>query len=187
MKIDIKAIDKMTAIFDSLEKLQSKDVLIGIPDDKSNREEGEISNAEIGYVHEFGSPAQNIPARPFLIPGVEESQPFVESEQRKAILAALNGKEKQVDSYLNRIGLHAVNRVKSILNSGDFEPLDPKTIRNRRNSRKTQSMRKAEREYLKRVDAGENSALVQSELEIKPLINSRQLLNSITYVVRNLK
>ena len=178
-------IDKIDAIFKSLDKLKEKDVLVGIPSDNTGREDGEVNNAMIGYVHEHGSPAQNIPARPFLIPGIEDVQPFVETEQKKAIVAALDGKPNKIDSYLNRIGLKAVNSVKKRINSGDFAPLDEKTIKNRYRSRQTQSMRKAEKEFMKRVNAGEDSALVQADVGIKPLINTGQLRNAITYIVRS--
>lgn len=48
-----------------------KEVLIGIPMSTTERPDGEITNAELGYIHEYGAPEANIPARPFLIPGVE--------------------------------------------------------------------------------------------------------------------
>lgn len=63
--------DNSQAILDALKAIGKKDVLVGIPEEDSEREDVPFGNAGIGYVNEYGSPAQNIPPRPHLIPGVK--------------------------------------------------------------------------------------------------------------------
>ena len=64
--------DRVSEVLSAVTKLVGREVLVGIPEDNTERVNGdEATNAQLGYVHEFGSPAKNIPARPFLIPGTE--------------------------------------------------------------------------------------------------------------------
>ncbi|HCA7460069.1 TPA: hypothetical protein MX372_004907, partial [Enterobacter roggenkampii] len=64
-------VDNAQAILDALKSISKKEVLVGIPEEDSEREDVPFGNAGIGYVNEYGSPAQNIPPRPHLIPGVK--------------------------------------------------------------------------------------------------------------------
>ena len=69
MKITI---DKVGQVLKSIHTLETNRVLVGIPQEKNARNDGQMTNASIGYIQENGSSANNIPARPFLIPGVEK-------------------------------------------------------------------------------------------------------------------
>lgn len=53
-----------------LEKLRKKVVVVGVPENKATRKGDKINNATLAYIHEKGSPAAHIPARPFLKPGI---------------------------------------------------------------------------------------------------------------------
>lgn len=64
-------VDNAQAILDALKSLTKKDVLVGIPAEDSDRDDVSFGNAGIGYINEYGSPAQNIPPRPHLVPGVK--------------------------------------------------------------------------------------------------------------------
>ena len=66
-----------------------RDVLVGIPAGEQ-RDDGP-TNAEIGYQNEFGSPANNIPARPHLLPGVAAVQDKVAAKLTQAADAAASG------------------------------------------------------------------------------------------------
>ena len=60
-------------------------ILIGIPESEDSRKDGApIGNAAIAYINDNGSPKLNIPARPFLRPGVEDSLPRVLAALRVA-------------------------------------------------------------------------------------------------------
>lgn len=149
--------DNLKSLLKNIESMSKKSVLIGIPSDKTIRPEVPQTNAELGYLHEHGSPARNIPARPFLIPGVKAA-----NENTTKILKEYAGKAlqdyKAIDNGLNAAGLFAQNSVKKyIIAQTNFTPLSAATI----------AQRKA-----------------KGFKGTKALIRTGQLLNSITYVVK---
>ena len=58
--------DALPDLLRRLAAVAQRDVLVGVPAGEA-RDDGP-TNAEIGYQNEFGSPANNIPARPHLLP-----------------------------------------------------------------------------------------------------------------------
>lgn len=148
--------DNLRALLGNIRAMESQKVLIGIPESKSSRSDG-VGNAALGYIHENGSPARNIPARPFLVPGVDQAGPEIANVLKGYARQALSDKQA-VAKGLNAAGLIAQSTVKMrIRNSEGFAPLAPKTIAARK----------------RKGSKGES-----------PLIRTGQLLNSITYVVR---
>lgn len=174
----ILKIDKVAQVVKGINDLVRRDVLVGIPDSAAERRDEDaeqVNNAALGYIHEFGSPARNIPARAFLIPGVRNAQDKTAARLKKAADAALDGQLSQVDSQLHAAGLVASREVKTRINSGDFVPLSDATLKAR-----ARKGRKGARAELERRAAGE----APSTDLAKPLIDSGQLRNAITYVVR---
>ena len=134
-------------------------VYVGIPDETDDRD-GPIGNAAIGYINEFGSAAQGIPARPFLGPGVEKVAGKCMDEQKKGIISALTSfSPSDVIRGQNRAGLMAQNSVRATITAGDgFEPLSAATLAARKRRKVTRT---------------------------KPLIDTGSLRTSITYVIRD--
>lgn len=144
-----------------IQALTGKTVLVGIPEDSAEREDGApISNATIGYLNEYGSPAQNIPPRPFLIPGVQKAQDKVAGQLGKGAAAALEGDAATTTAALTAAGLIAQSSVKDALTHGEFTPLADSTLKARK----------------RKGFAGE-----------KPLIVTGSLRNAITFVVEETK
>lgn len=143
-------------ILEAVSQLSKTDVLVGVPDSGAERKDSELTNAQIGYLLENGSPATNLPPRPHLVRGVEEVQDFISQQLTKAIDAALDGNQKKMYFYLNTAGMKAMSSVKNIINEGDFIPLAPATIRNR---------------------------LSRGRTSTKPLVDTGQYRNSQTYIV----
>jgi len=148
----------------SLRNLIEQDVLVGIPAEKAARTSEEarargtpITNAALGYIHEHGSPPVNIPPRPFLIPGIKNAQKEISEGFEKAGAAALEGKPDVMVKQLHAIGLRAATSVKLKIQSGPFVALKPATIRARRR---------------------------RGHMGTKPLIDTGQLRNAVTYVLR---
>ncbi len=149
--------DNTAQVLSAIQEMAGRHVVVGIPSEKAQRIDEEDTNAQIGYVNEFGSPAKNIPARPFLIPGIDQA-----SEKCANVLGKF---AKQVfhdaaaiDRGLNAAGIIAVSSVKNRIKAGEgFAPLSERTLAERK-------------------QAGFKGT--------KPLIHTGQLLNSITYVVR---
>lgn len=154
--------DKTGDVLKAIKDLTKRTVLVGIPDTNAARdpEPGENSpatNAQLGYIHEFGSPVNNIPARPFLVPGVESARDQIVAQMKKGGIAALAGDLKQVEKTQIASGLIAVNAVQAKITDGPFQPLAPATLAARRAKGRT----------------GES-----------PLLDSGQLRRAVTYVIR---
>jgi hypothetical protein len=146
----------------ALEGLLKREVLVGIPAANAARdpEPGETTvatNALLGYVHEYGSPAKNIPARPFLHPGIANARTDIEIHMKKAGQLALAGKQDQIDQELEKVGLIAQVSVQKKITDGPFEPLKPATLAARSARGRTGTA---------------------------PLLDTGQLRRAITYIVR---
>ena len=179
--------DTVSRVIGAITDMVGQQVLVGVPEKTTERadEKGEpVNNATLAYIHEYGSPAANIPARPFLIPGVEAAEKTALGQLRLAVDAALKFKTEEVTQRLEKAGIVASTSVKDKIMSGPFEPLKPATVRARRYSRSTQSVRAAEQQYMDLVRSGVSPADAQDAAGIRPLINTGALRDSITYVVR---
>ena len=128
-------------------------------------------NHLLGFVHEYGSPAANIPARPFLRPGVKSAHDQIASGLEQALKAALRDDADGMQAALDMTGIQAVSAVKSFMRdpSPPFVELKPATLRNRHRSRMTKTKR-------------ENEVLNES---VKPLLNTGALRNAIDYYIED--
>lgn len=132
-----------------------RDVLVGVPAGEQ-RDDGP-TNAEIGYQNEFGSPANNIPARPHLMPGVAAVQDKAAARLTQAASAAAAGRMSDAERHLHAAGLIAQNSVRRTLTTAAYRPLSERTLAERRARGRTGT---------------------------RPLIDTGQYRNAITYVVR---
>lgn len=184
--------DDVAKTMRAIKRLVGLDVLVGVPSSKADRDDGEpINNAELAYIHTFGStiqiPAREqtvgrkngkfakakkatsttthtipahevvIPPRPFLVPGVQNAVPKTTPKLRKAAQLALRGDMPGAETELNKAGLVAQNEVRAVINAGVAPELAESTKRARRARGRTGEV---------------------------PLIDTGELRNSITYVVR---
>jgi hypothetical protein len=109
---------------------------------------------------EFGSPAKNIPPRPFLAEGLQSGMSEIMKHMKNASIETLTNKDATIS--FNKAGLAGQNAVKNyIVSGGNLTPLAQATIKARNSRRKN----------------GQGGS--------KPLIDTGQLLNAITYVVRS--
>lgn len=154
-------VDRVRAATDTIRSLGAGRVLVGIPAANALRtpEPGEdpgVNNALLGYVHQNGSPAKNIPARPFLPEGVRDVQEQIADTLEAAARKQLSGRGEAADVTLHKVGLIAQAGVRKRLVDGPFVPLAPKTLAARRRKGRTGT---------------------------KPLNDTGQLRNAINYVV----
>lgn len=146
----------MDGLLKDLEILTKERVLVGIPASSEPRKEGgPLSNAEIAYIQNFGSPEKNIPAREFMYSGIKNAQEKIAKALRLAGQASLKGEDP--DRYLSQAGLIAQRAIRAKIVDGPFDPLAKSTVE-------------------ARVRRGKKSD--------KPLIDTGQMKNAITYVLR---
>lgn len=166
MKKLISVTDHTDDFAKALKELGRYSVLVGIPAETAGRDDGPMNSAAIGYILETGAPERNLPARPFLAPGVESVRDRLTAIAAKTLKGATSldthyaARHEAVQKGLASMGLVAANAVKARINSGDFAPLAPSTI-----------YRRQHRKHAPR--SGE-----------KPLIDTAQMRNAVTYVVR---
>lgn len=177
-------VDRQDSILKMLHELPDMGVLVGIPEGDKAREDGSpINNATLGYIHENGAPEMHIPARPFLVPGVRSAQVRVSSFMKQAGKLALEGKADGVTKAFHAAGMVASVAVKKFIVAGNFEPLSDATLRaraRRAGKGKGVAISKGAQAELASREAG-NSASTEFA---KPLNDTAQLRNSITYIVR---
>ena len=129
--------DNLQSVLDAFKTLTKNEVLIGVPAEDAEREPDPddpkpANNAMIGYVNEFGSPAQNIPARPHLVPGVQGVSDRLVKALRKGCEGALDGKRGAADKSLRAAGLIAEAGVKDKITSIIPPELAPGTLAERK-------------------------------------------------------
>jgi len=177
--------DKLGKFQKSLSALMVAKVLVGVPAknaerDDENDEPGPINNAAIGYLMENGSPEKNIPARPFLIPGVKDAQKQIAEVLQGGTINALSGNEAGFTRSLKEAGQIAASSVQNKIDSGPFAPLSDRTLRERARKQVVSGGTKADRESAKEaLKSGD-----YSDVNAKPLIDTGQLLRSISFIIR---
>lgn len=152
---------------EAIKTLLKKKLLVGIPAANNQRQGEAVGNVLLGYVHEFGSPARNIPARPFLVPGINAAMDQVKGYMEQAALKAFIG--EPFDQELGSAGQAAVNSVQGRIRAGIPPPLLPATVRARQRRSTGSTYRRA----------------AKSPGDTTPLIDTASLLESITWVIRD--
>ena len=121
--------DISAQILKRVRELAKKEVLVGIPASNNARDDSPIGNAAIGYIQEHGDPEHNLPARPFLVPGVTAALPAATVRLKKAAQDAIQGRDPT--SGLQAAGLAAEVSVKETINNVIPPPLAPSTLAQR--------------------------------------------------------
>lgn len=181
------SVDRVAAIRDSIRELAKLEVLVGFPRENADRksEPGEppspITNAALGYIHDNGAPEQNIPARPFMRPGMERVKPWVTG--RLMAIAKTSMKKPgalNTNDQLEVIGLKVATSIKNVIAEGVEPPLAEATLRGRMARGPQSSVAQAAFWELAWRQAG---APASTQIA-KPLIVTAQMRNAITFVVR---
>lgn len=127
--------DRLDEVLKSIHSLTDQEVVVGFPETTANnttgpggKREGDINNPSLAYLHEFGSPANNIPARPFLVPGVATVRDQVAAVLVRGVKKALAGDKNACATALQQAGLVAQGAVQQKIVDGPFVPNAPMTI-----------------------------------------------------------
>lgn len=160
VKFEVKTKDdgRLARALRSLKSFSSASVHVGFLRGVQEHRKGDpLTNALLGYVHEFGSDAAGIPARPFLMPALDSKRKDASERIEKALAKASDGDLFAVPQALAVIGTDIRDTAKeNIIASAGMAPLKPSTLKARQR-------------------AGFKGT--------KPLIRTAQLLNAITYKV----
>jgi hypothetical protein len=154
--------DRLLGVLRDVHAMAASQVLIGIPESEDERNQRDadgspLGNAAIGYIQETGSPANNLPARPFLVPGVELALKPATAALKSGAKKVLDGESGAGEKAMHVAGLIAQNAVRAKINSGVPPALAESTLAGRRRRGRTGTT---------------------------PLIDTGQVRNAITYVIR---
>jgi hypothetical protein len=163
----------MAELIANLRELARYKLLLGVPEEKTEREDdagapSHATNALIGFVAENGLPARNIPARPWLGPGIKAGQEQGLKVLKATATKALDGKAGEVEQGFNAAGIVFVNAVQARIRSNIQPPLAASTIKNRRRRSKGSNYRRK----------------ATTAADVVALVDTGQFLRSVTYVLR---
>lgn len=166
---------------DQVRALAEKEVLVGFPEETTERRPDEeepagMTNAALGYVHDNGQPEVNIPARPFMEPGIRAAEEGIVAGLFRTARQALLGSVDAVDKGLHLVGLRAKLGIQNAINEGVPPPLADSTLRAR-----ARRGRKGAKEELARRANGEAPGVDLA----KPLVDTAQMRNAVNYVIRD--
>jgi hypothetical protein len=172
----------------TLNALADLEVLVGYPEDGSARKAGEdgksaeLTNAALAYIHDNGAPEQNIPARPFMLPGIESVQRELDSKLKQIGRAAMRDQPPPnvVEVGLTQVGLIAQKGIQKYINAGVDPPLSDRTLQAR--ARRKRGSKSA------KLDLAARAAGVDPGVSLsKPLIDTTQMRDAVTFVIRSRK
>lgn len=174
----------------AIRDLAAHEVLVGFPDETADRQDdtgamkgskavlgaaSEITNASLGYIHDKGAPEANIPARPFMEPGVMSKREKIVDELERAAASVLRDPRADVFARLQRVGVAAVLGIKGKINEGVPPPLSERTLRERARKGREGAM----------WELAWRAAGAPAGVELaKPLVDTAQMRNAVSFVVR---
>ncbi len=119
LKVTSDFTDRINSIVKSFRK---DEVLVGIPVDTTKRSDDAVmNNATLLAINNFGSPQNNIPARPVMQNGIHNADEEIAEQFKQAALGALSPGSGAVDRYYERAGIIASTSIKKAINDQDFE------------------------------------------------------------------
>jgi len=184
MGLSIKTNADVNKLNEALMKVADVEVLVGFPEDTTNRPPSEdepagITNASLAYIHDQGAPESNIPARPFMVPAILSIQEKVADKMGQILKATMNGGGvNKVAQGFTQVGLIGKLAIQTTINDGIDPPLAESTLRAR-----ARKGRKGAKEELEIRAKG----LPASTMFAKPLVDTGELRNAASYAIRSRK
>lgn len=175
--------DEMKELARAIAQMTGESVLAGFPADGKPREDedGEsepITNAALAYIHNTGIPELNIPARPFMVQGIEQVEDRIVAGMEATGLAAFDHDQQAVELGLHAVGATARDGIKMKIRDGPFEPLKESTLRAR--ARRGGEIGKVAMTELDSRTAGNEPSTDIA----RPLNDTGQMRNAVNYVIR---
>ncbi len=137
--INVSSTDSLDKMRASLKTIAQKRVLVGVPEDHGQRQSGEVTNAQLVYLHTHGSPLAGIPARPIIEPAIEapDNQALITKQLGAAARAALDQQPNATNQHLNQAGMLGSNAAKRWFTDdrNGWAPNSPATIKRKGSDR----------------------------------------------------
>lgn len=158
--IDVKLqVKNFVNLGKTLHFMKNNAVYVGIPQEESSRENsGEVSNAELLFIHTNGSPANNIPARPVIEPALKDDSERLSKMMAESAKMVFQGNKDEAIRKMKLAGMRGQNVTRAwfVNPKNGWAPNAPSV-------------------YKKKIEKGSTDP--------RPLIDTGELRKSITYVV----
>lgn len=159
-----------------LKQITDMDVLVGVSESNTSRQENQITNAQLMFIHTNGSPLHGIPARPVIEPAIQAdgNREQITDQLAAAAQTVLQGNPVSAVKYLRLAGQAGENVSREWFTDSrnNWPPNSPATIAAKEKKMTAES---------------KASALAAGNPLTRPLIDTGQLRKSIIYVVRENK
>lgn len=167
---ELKITKRLKEVMKRAEQLNRTQLVVGIPSDGKPRKSSEenantdITNIDLGIIHEFGVPERGIPERSFMRSTASEEAENLSQLTNIMVTECLSG-QITPNNALSKVGAYLQGKIVEKITDGEFQPNTPETLKRKLNPVKNKKKKRAK-------DAD------------KPLIDTGQLRASITYEVR---
>ncbi len=115
---------------EAIKRFKQDSVLVGIPaTDGPRDDDAPINNATLLAINNFGSPANNIPARPVMQIGIKKAQDPIAEQFKLAAQRVLSKGAAALDIFYERAGIIASQSIKKVINDQEgFKGPSPATL-----------------------------------------------------------
>ena len=167
---ELEIVKRLKEVMKRAEQLNRMQLVVGIPSDGKPRQSSEedtntdITNIELGLIHEFGVPEKGIPERSFMRSTASEEAENLSQLTNVMVTECLSGQITPKNA-LSKVGAYLQGKIIEKITDGEFQPNTPETLKRKLTPVKNKKKKRAK-------DAN------------KPLIDTGQLRASITYEVR---
>lgn len=150
--------DGFKQMMNGLDWIENSGVYVGVPEDESSREDEEITNAELLFIHTNGSLINNVPARPVVEPAIKNDSARLSKMLGQAFVYALSGDFSRASDQLKKTGMRGQKVVRAWFTNpkNNWPPNSPGVATAKRKKGST---------------------------DPRPLIDTGELIRSITYVI----
>jgi hypothetical protein len=158
--------DDVAKVLREVRALTEQQVVVGFPEKTADRGE-DINNPSLAYIHENGYPPHNLPARPFLMHGVENAMDQIVAVFEKGARNALDGNAGALVGTLNVVGNIGQGAVRNKIRTGPFAKHADSTLDRRKAANAKRSNVKSTVAHSILVDTGAMLDAVSFEVRRK--------------------
>ena len=132
---ELEICKRLKQVMKRAEQLNQLQLVAGIPNDETSREDsGEITNAELGIIHEWGAPEKGIPERSFMRSTMSEERENLGRLGKVQIAECLEGNTSPHDVFAT-IGAYLQGKIVEKITDGEFEPNNENTVKRKGSSK----------------------------------------------------
>jgi len=132
---ELEICKRLKQVMKRAEQLNQLQLVAGIPNDETSREDsGEITNAELGIIHEWGAPEKGIPERSFMRSTMSEERENLGRLSKTQIALCLEGNTSPHDVFAT-IGVYLQGKIVEKITDGEFEPNNENTVKRKGSSK----------------------------------------------------